>query len=199
MRGRGSTAGAWQRVVPALLGVALVAGCTGGGPQTAESTTAPVVEATPTPTPTPTPVVLPERPAAMSEPTTDGAIAAATYFLQLYDYAFSSGDARPLLAMSAESCDFCTYVDAQVESMVSTGYSSIREPVDVLRADSTEIRQDEWFRVHLGAQQGPLVAVAPDGTRTQTSDGGAADFIFAISWVSDGWRVEGVDVEKAPL
>ena len=59
----------------------------GGGPEPAESTTAPVAEVTPTPTPTP--VVKPERPAAMDEPTTDGAIAAATYFLQLYDYAFS--------------------------------------------------------------------------------------------------------------
>ncbi|WP_235523438.1 DUF6318 family protein [Cellulomonas sp. Root485] len=177
--------------------MALVAGCTGGGPEPADSATPPVVEVTPTPTPTP--VVKPERPAAMDEPTTDGAIAAATYFLQLHDYAFSTGDTKPLLAMSGESCDFCTYVNGQVQSMVSTGYSSIRGPVDILGADSAEIREDEWFRVRLSAHQGPLTAVAPDGTRTQTSEGGTVDFIFAISRISDDWRVEGVDVEESQL
>ncbi|WP_456788675.1 DUF6318 family protein [Cellulomonas sp. P5_C5] len=175
--------------------MALVAGCSGGGPEPAESTAPPIVEVTPTPTPTPTAVAKPERPEAMDEPTTEGAIAAATYFLSLYDYAFSSGDSRPLLAMSAESCEYCTYVDDQIQSMVASGYASVREPAEVTHSDSTEIRADEWFRVALRAEQGPLITVAPDGTRTQTSDGGVADFVFAIAWTGDGWRVEGVDVE----
>ena len=34
---------------------------------------------------------------------TDGAIAAATYFGQLYDYAFASGDAGAVCGMSAEA------------------------------------------------------------------------------------------------
>lgn len=194
MRGRGSTAGVWRRVVPAIVGVALVVGCTGGGTGPGESTGPPVVEVTPTPTPSPTPVVKPEPPAAMSEPTTDGAIAAATYFLQLYDYAFSAGDAGPLMAMAGETCTYCSYVDEQVQSMVDGGYSSVRTPATVIRSDSTEIREDEWFRVSLRAEQGPLVTVGPDGTREQTSDGGLADFVFAISWTGDKWRVEGVDI-----
>ncbi|KQY21392.1 hypothetical protein ASD16_19055 [Cellulomonas sp. Root485] len=179
-------------MIPALLGVVLVAGCTEGGPEPASSTTAPVADVTPTPTATP--VVKPERPAAMDEPTTDGAIAAATYFLQLYDYAFSAGDAGPLMAMSGETCTYCSYVDEQVQSMVTGGYSSVRTPAAVVQSDSTEIREDEWFRVSLRAEQGPLVTVGPDGTREQTSDGGVADFVFAISWIGDDWRVEGVDI-----
>ena len=74
-------------------------------------------------------VIKPERPEAMSEPTTDGAIAAATYFLQLYDYAFSARDAESLLTMSAEECKFCNYVDKSVGELVGLrAYISRRPP-----------------------------------------------------------------------
>ena len=194
MRGRGSTAGAWQRVVPALLGVALVAGCTGGGPEAAESTPPPVVEATPTPTPTPTPVVLPERPAAMSEPTTDGAIAAATYFLQLSDFAFDSEDIAPLMSMSAADCSYCMYLQEQVDAQVLGDYSSEAAPFEVLYSTSTEIRPDEWFSARLHVEQDFTRVHDASGAVVSETDGGIVDFIFAISWLGDRWRVEQVDL-----
>lgn len=149
MRGRGSTV--W-RGFSALVGVAVLAvaaGCS-GDPAPVATTPAPVVSATPTPTPTP--VVSPEPPAAMSEPTTDGAIAAATHFLALSDYAFSSGDIEPLMAMSAGDCSYCTYLDEQVTAMVDGNYSSEADPLSVVTSRSTEIRPDEWFSAELRVQ-----------------------------------------------
>jgi len=140
-------------------------------------------------------MAFPSPPAVMSEPTPEGAIAAGTQFVALYDYAFSSGDARPLMAMSSEDCEYCVDVRDRVQEMVDGGYSSIREPIRVVASDSTEIREDEWFRVHLRTEQGPLSTVMPDGTQHQTSEGGTVDFIFAISWLGDRWRVEAVSLE----
>lgn len=137
--------------------------------------------------PTPAPAYL--------EPTPDGAIAAGTQFVALYDYAFETGDSGPLMAMSAESCEYCVYVRDQVQEMVDGGYTSVGAPARVVEADSTEIRDDEWFRVHLRVEQGPLGTVMPDGSEHRTSDGSTVDFIFAMAWTGSGWQVEGVALE----
>lgn len=194
MRGRGSTAGVWRRVVPAMVGVALVVGCTGGGTGPGESTGPPVVEVTPTPTPSPTPVVKPEPPAAMSEPTTDGAIAAATYFLQLTDYAFDAEDIAPLMSMSAADCSYCLYVQEQVDAQALGNYSSEAAPFEILYSTSTEIRPDEWFSARLHVRQDFTRVRDDSGAVVSETDGGIVDFIFAISWLGDRWRVEQVDL-----
>lgn len=177
-----------------VLVVGLVGACTGGG----EPVVTPTATATPSPTasatPEPTPMAFPTPAPEFSEPTPEGAIAAGTQFVALYDYAFSSGDVEPLMAMSGEGCDLCASVRDDVQAMLDSGLSSIREPARVVQSDSTEIREDEWFRVHLRVEQGPLVTLHPDGRQEQTSNGSAVDFVFAISWLGDRWRVEGVDL-----
>ncbi|GEL99933.1 DUF6318 family protein [Cellulomonas terrae] len=176
--------------------MALVAGCTGSGSEPAESTAPPVVEVTQTPTPTPTPVVKPEPPDAMGEPTTDGAIAAATYFLSLYDYAFASGDAGPLMEMSAETCDLCAYVQESVVAMTSEGRSSVGHPARVLTSESTEIRPDEWFSALLRVEQAATQELDADGKVVAESAANVTDFLFAMSWLGDRWRVEAVDLTE---
>ena len=198
MRGRGSTAGVWRWVVPVAIGVALVAGCTAGDPDPGESTVPSPVEVTSTPTPTPTPVVKPERPAAMDEPTTDGAIAAATYFLQLTDYAFSSGDTAPFLSLSAGDCKHCAFVVEQVDALVDGSYTSDAAPLVVLSSMSTEIRPDEWFSARLRVEQEFTRVVDSSGSVVDESGQLNADFIFAISWLGDRWRIEQVDVIEIP-
>ncbi|KSW28379.1 DUF6318 family protein [Cellulomonas sp. B6] len=133
---------------------------------------------------------------AIAEPSPEGAIAAGTQFVALYDYAYSTGDSGPLMEMSAEGCVFCGHVRDRVQEMVDGGYSTEADPLRVSLSDSAEIREDEWFRVHLRAEQGPVATVTRDGTRHQTSEGGTVDFIFAMSWRGDGWRVEAVTLES---
>lgn len=198
-RGRGPGRGLLLRGAVTVLAAVLLGACTGGG----EPVATPTATATPSPTaepsPTPTPMAFPTPAAAISEPTPEGAIAAGTQFVALYDYAFSTGDAAPLMAMSGEGCGLCASVRDDVQAMVDGGFASVRQPAQVVESDSTEIREDEWFRVHLRVEQGPLVTVDPDGTREQTSDGSTVDFIFEISWIGDRWRIEGVDlVEVMP-
>ncbi|KQR07196.1 hypothetical protein ASF78_21765 [Cellulomonas sp. Leaf334] len=141
-------------------------------------------------------MVKPEPPAAMSEPTTDGAIAAATYFLSLTDYAFESGDIAPLMAMSATACSHCAYLGEQIDLQVDGKYSTEAEPMEVLSSQSTEIRPDEWFSAWLRVAQGPVRVLDQSGAVVDEGDGGVVDFLFAISWVGDGWRVEQVDLTE---
>lgn len=185
----------------AVLAIGLIAGCTGGGDPVEATTSAaptPTPTSTPEPTPTRTPMAFPTPAPEISEPTPEGAIAAGTHFVALFDYAYATGDAGPFTAMSADGCEFCNYVRDEVQGMVDGGYASIREPARVIDADSTEIREDEFFSVHFRVEQGPLSTVMPDGEEHQTSDGATADFIIAMIWTGSVWQVEAVDLEKVP-
>ena len=66
----------------------------------------------------------PDRPAAMDEVSTDGAIAAATYFLQLYPYAYNTGDLTEWKALSHPECMFCASVVDNVTAMHEQGHRS---------------------------------------------------------------------------
>ncbi len=131
---------------------------------------------------------------AIAEPTPEGAVAAGTQFLALYDYAYSIGDAAPLLAMSAEGCVTCASIGEDVAAMTDGGFTAESDPLRVVMTDSAEIREGEWFRVHLRVEQGAVETVTPDGVRQRTSEGGTVDFIFAMAWLGDRWRVEALDL-----
>ena len=98
-------------------------------------------------------------------PTTDGAIAATTYFLQLSDYGFASGDIAPLMAMSSAECSYCAYLKEQVDLQVAAHQTSEADPLKVLNARSTEIRPDEWFSAQLRVGQEYTRLIDAEGTK----------------------------------
>ncbi|MDO8151855.1 DUF6318 family protein [Isoptericola sp. b408] len=119
-----------RRLVPALVVLGLLAGCTGGDPEpeaqasepsSAPVTTAPSEEPTPSPSPSPTGPTKPERPAAMDKKNAEGAAAAAEHFIELYDYTLKTGDTEALRTMSHRSCGFCDETLAEAESIQTKG------------------------------------------------------------------------------
>lgn len=132
------------RVVVATIAGLLLAGCTDDVPLTPPtvSSAAPVPDATVMPTETTSPVVLPARPPDMGRDDDVGAAAAATYFMRLFEYVMKTGDVREWEVVSAQGCDFCTSVAADVERVYSTGGRidggrMTLEPADVLGQDPT--------------------------------------------------------------
>ncbi len=123
-RGRDSFALVARAVAPALAVAAVLApaGCAGGqaepspGPSSTSTTTAPA-----TPAPSPTRSAPPERPAAMDRDDLEGAKAAAQYFLELYPYAYNTGDLTEWTAMSHPECIFCASVIENVEALHAEG------------------------------------------------------------------------------
>lgn len=180
-----------------LAAPALLAACTAGdvpGPAGPSPTTSVTTTSAATADAAPTPLAFPTPDPAIAEPTPEGAVAAGTQFLALYDYAFSTGDSAPLLEMSAEGCVTCAAISNDVKVMTDDGSTAESDPLRVVMSDSAEIREDEWFRVHLRVEQGVVETVTRDGARQRTSEGGTVDFIFAMAWLGDRWRVEALDL-----
>lgn len=97
-------------------------GCTADPPPPVDpSVSVPEVTATPSPTPTPPEAVKPVEPEAMASPETEGAAAAAEYFISLYPYVYATGDLTPWRAMSHPECIFCASVMGNVEAQVAAG------------------------------------------------------------------------------
>lgn len=181
----------WRRalVVAAVVPVIVVAGCTSGdpddGPTTATGTS---VSPTPSPSPTVDFTRLPDRPAEMSEPTTDGAIAAATYVMQLLSYTFASGDVGPWQAITVESCALCAGVVEDVTSMREAGQRSSGYEIEVRSPTAIEISDDQWFSVEMQVVQGVSQRFDAAGDVVATGTGGTYDAVIALGW-ADGWIV----------
>ncbi|HEX7804612.1 MAG TPA: DUF6318 family protein, partial [Cellulomonas sp.] len=91
---------------------------TSAAPTVAPSPAQSAAPATPSPTSTPKP----GRPAAMDTVNLEGAIATATYFLDLYPYVANSGDLEDWKTLSHPECIFCRGVTTEVERMFSVGH-----------------------------------------------------------------------------
>lgn len=184
-------------VVPVVVAGLLLGGCGDGeqdGP-VATSTPTPSAVATPEPSPTVDLTKPPQRPAAMDEPTTDGAIAAATYVLELYGYSYATADLSPWRAITLETCEFCTAVADAVRQMTEDGETSTGSTVTVVAAQATEIDTERWFSVDMDIIQGPSTRFDPDGAVVGRGEGGEFDAVFALSWDGE-WRVDEMGVER---
>lgn len=190
----------WRRVLAAavLVPVVLLGGCGTDEPTVRPSSTTSEAAASPTPSPSPTLDLtrLPEQPAAMAEPTTDGAIAAATYVLELYTYAFASGDASPWRAITSDTCEFCLGVAEAVNGMVEQQHSSTGSPFTVSESSAVEISEDQWFSVEMVADQTPSRRVDRDGVTVAENPGGRFRVVFALSWSDARWHVDQMGFER---
>lgn len=196
-QGQGVVRTAW--IVACAVVALAVSGCT-GEPEPAR-TRDPVVSPTASPSPQPTRPPrpeLPEQPAAMSEGTADGAVAAATYYLELDRFAFATGDAGPLRAMSADSCVYCNEVIAEVERALAEGMLTERDPYEVLASSAVEVSDGEWFNAELRVRQGEIRVLGDDGSVLMREPGGAEfRVLLALSRVDERWTVDAGTVEVA--
>jgi len=174
------------------LAVGLLGGCSFGGTgRSAAATSAgPTVPASPTPTPaaTPSPTTpKPERPAAMGTVNLDGAIATATYFLELQPYVANTGDLAEWRAMSHDDCVFCSGVANEVSRMFTLGHRQEGTDTMILSATGVEVNPGVYFQVNVELTQGPATEVDRSGAvieaQTLTST-----FDVAVAVVRDGDR-----------
>ena len=200
---RGRVAVVLATVNAALL--VLVGGCTAGPPvpeQTfAEYTPTSTPTPTPTVTPTPTapPVTAPTRPADMNRTDEVGAVAAASYFMELFSYVYRSGDLAEWDHVSAQACEFCANVRADVESVYGAGGRYVGEPI---RLEAAELRgKDEQLGVYAVRMPYEVPSLAEfDGSgrlmRTVGVETGRArlEVIFAAK----GWTVLGAQSDDEP-
>lgn len=195
------------RLVVPVTGLLLLAACTNGTPEAAESST-PAVVVTPSPTSTPRPTVSPSvdvtvkpaRPAALDEPpSADGAAAIAAYFILLFPYVNATGDLSDWKALSHPDCVFCASVVSTVETKTAAGQHDQGGTNTITAASGTEVNPEAFYSAKIDLIQDASVTVDPSGTVIETFPGPTAYHIdLALVWDGAVWRIREATPVEVP-
>ena len=140
----------------------------------------------------------PAKPSQMNEETPEGAASSVRYFLDLYRYAYVTGNTTELAKMSEDRCKFCRSAIDNATSLHNAGgwndkweqeitnirYYEKLEGYDFNRVEVTVSRQT--ITSHPG---GGAAAETASPTENETLD-------FAIRYVDGTWLIGGVRVEQ---
>lgn len=195
MPSRGTTA---ARAAVLMVMAASLMGCADGEPR---ETPPPIPAYTP-PSPEPTAseppapeTVAPERPAAIDEPTVEGAEALAWYFLDLYGYAYATGDLAEWNRLSHPECQFCMTVAESVSAQLANGHTSQGGgiTVEAFVVDSVT----EGFAIVSGRVVQESATVV-DGTGAVIEETGseALDVLIAIEELDRAWRFRELEIDE---
>ncbi|KGM17318.1 hypothetical protein N867_05635 [Actinotalea fermentans ATCC 43279 = JCM 9966 = DSM 3133] len=154
---------------------------------------APSPSATPTPTPTPDAATPPERP-DMSQVDAATAEAVATYFLELYPYAYATGDLTEWRALSHPECIFCASVITNVEQMVAAG-EHWEGGTATIESAEVVASVPEAFDVTVVTVEEPSILVDADGITAKSADGGRGTSHVIVTAHDGDWRVREIEVE----
>ena len=189
----------------AALGLASLAGCTGGSGPILTETPSPIATARPTPSaspsPSPTPLtdaeLLALMPPEAAYPDVRGAIATAQFFLEEYQRLFFTGNDAVWAALSVEGCEFCS---SSRRGAVALRDEGARQEGGEFTIDPSTIEANFYDEtgftyVILHATWTPTQNVYSDGRIEPDGDGGAAKISFEMELQGDAWRVRGVGVE----
>ena len=190
--------------VAAVLALGLLGGCSFGDsdPVAVSTSAAPTVPAAPTPTPaaapSPTTTPPPVRPAAMDVVNVDGAIATATYFLQLFPYALNTGDLTEWSLLSHAECQFCGGVADDVGNLSGLGQHQDGTEITIQVATGAEIRAGVSFSVDITFTQGPWTVVDTAGKVVDaTADRESLHALIVVMREADQWLIRAVQVDPA--
>lgn len=100
-----------SRVFALLVVLLMLSGCGGDPPPAAPGR----------PSPSPTAAAVPVMPEKATEDSKAGAIAFVQHYVQLLNYAQSTGDTVPLIAISGSGCKSCTRVRGAIDEIYASG------------------------------------------------------------------------------
>lgn len=185
-------------LLPGLVLTATLAGCAvdqSPDPSPRLTTERPSPTTSPaSPAPSPARSEAPERPAAMARDDVEGAIAAAQYFLELYPYAYNTGDLTEWRAMSHPDCVFCASVIENVEELHRTGGYEIGGRLLFLRVSARNpLPGNEYYAVDFRIDQEPGMRFSSEGDGTEF-EGGPSVARLALARENSSWRVREVTV-----
>lgn len=170
--------------------------------QSASPSPSPSPSPTPEPSPSPTPTNPNDRsellvePEAMKEMSDEGAIAAAKYFMGLYEYVFLTGDLEKWEYMAEPHCGFCSNVSRDVREMHSKGNHRVSGPPrwlgkpKVRQVDNTLV-----WEVKLKAEVSGSTTFDKSGAIISKSEPGIAKVTLGLRHNAERWRVMGVRVD----
>ena len=138
----------------------------------------------------------PDKPPQMNEETAEGAAASVGYFLDLYRYAFMTGNTTELETISEERCEFCqsTINDAnQIHNRGGWADKWQQEIVDITYYDRLE--GYDYNRIKVVVNYGIMTSYYGDGKNSTTSDPvEGQEMNFGVHYINGTWKVGAVEV-----
>jgi len=140
----------------------------------------------------------PAKPPQLNEESAEGAAASVGYFLNLYRYAFMTGNTTELAKMSEDQCKFCQSAINRATSLHTTGGWIDKWEQNVANVTYYEkLEGRDYNRVAVVVDYGAMTSHPGDGGSAKTSapDKGRS-LNFGVRYVNSGWLVGGVEVAK---
>ena len=134
----------------------------------------------------------------MNEETAEGAAASVGYFLDLYRYAFMTGNTTELKAMSDDRCKFCQSTINNATTLHNSGGWADRWEQTI--TDLTYYEKLDGYnynRIKVIADHGEQISHPKGGTETNITEATQGQTLnFAVRYMNGRWLVGGVEVEK---
>ena len=134
----------------------------------------------------------------VSEETSEGAVASVYYFLDLYRYAFMTGDTTELAAMSENGCVFCNSVIDQATELHKEGGWANRWEQDI-----TNIRYYEKLEgynynlIHVHISYGQMTWFYPDSGPSVAEPDEDRELKLGVRYINGRWMIgEGEVIPK---
>ena len=140
----------------------------------------------------------PAKPPQLNEDSAEGAAASVGYFLDLYRYAFMTGNTTELAKMSEDGCKFCQSAISRATSLHAAGGWIDKWEQDVINLTYYEkLEGHDYNRVTVVVDYGPMTSHPGDGGSAKTSTPDKERSLnFGVRYVNGGWLVGGVEVAK---
>ena len=140
----------------------------------------------------------PAKPDQMNEETAEGAVASVYYFLDLYRYAFMTGNTTELAAMSEDGCVFCNSVIDQATELHKEGGWANRWEQDI-----TNIRYYEKLEgynynlIHVHISYGQMTWFYPDSGPSVAEPDEDRELKLGVRYINGRWMIgEGEVIPK---
>ena len=140
----------------------------------------------------------PAKPPQLNEESAEGAAASVGYFLDLYRYAYVTGNTTELAKMSEDQCKFCQSAIDNATSLHSAGGWNDKWEQEITNIRYYEkLEGYEFNRVEATVSRQTITSHPGGGAATETSSPTENEVLdFAIRYVDGRWFIGGVRVEQ---
>jgi hypothetical protein len=206
------------RVIAVLAGLTAAAGAlVGCGPQHGEAEAGPTIgvvtgpatvqPASPSDSPTPlalytTPpeaLMKPDRPDVLDgPPSEEAAVAFAKYYLQMYTYAYLTGDGKPLFVLGQPNCVYCNDAKADITREYGAGGRDEGGGATIVHSSVHDYGVNGAYKVVLYGARAPSREVDAAGNPVvEHPTATPSEWDFGLVWNEEqGWRVAQMAVAR---
>ena len=140
----------------------------------------------------------PTKPEQMNQESPEGAASSVIYFLELYRYAYMTGNTTELAAMSEDGCKFCQSTINNATNLHNEGGWNDKWEQGVQNVKFYEkLEGNNYNRIKVTVSHGLIVSHAGGGNAVESSDPTEKQILdFAMRYANGRWMVGGVRVEE---